>query len=166
MPSSRIVYQDWIVELGRDPALPPSDEGESERGKIVEEAVETALKALSDNEREFIQRFHYMGQTYRQISESTGRTVHRLEALHRRATKRLRKELAPLVLDFYGVTGDSAPQCIICRSDHRREIDRLIADRKKTATWRPVIREIRKRYGLRITTPQTLIGHEKYHIGR
>jgi len=163
MPSNRIVYRDWIVELGRDPALPLPTEGANDHQAAVEEAVEKALEALSEDEREFIQRFYNMGQTYREISESTGRAIHRLEALHRRAAKRLRKELAPLVRQLYGVEGEPAPECLICSSGYRKEIDELIAAKKKSETWRSVIREIRKRYNLKITTPQILIGHEKYH---
>ncbi len=163
MPSNRIVYRDWIVELGRDPALPPPLEGEEGQRKTIEEAVEKALRALTADEREFIQRFYYMGQTYREISESTGRAVYRLEALHKRATKRLRKELAPLVNRLYGVAETSIPDCVICRSGCRPEIDRLIAGRDKAETWRPVIQQLREVYGLKIATPQILIGHEKYH---
>lgn len=165
MSSNRIVYRDWIVELGRDPALPPATEDQKHRQLLVENAVEQALKRLSEDEREFIQRFHYMGQTYREISESTGRALHRLEALHRRAVRRLRKELAPLVKELYGVDGAKPAECVICRSEFRAEIDRLIAARDTARTWRPVIRQIRDRYGLKISTPQILIGHEKYHDG-
>ena len=70
-----------------------------------------------------------------------------------------------MVAELFGVTEESRPDCIICRSEHRREIDRVIASREEAETWRPVIRKIRERFGLKITTPQTLIGHEKYHTG-
>lgn len=166
MPSNRIVYRDWIVQLGRDPALPVTGTGDRKSQQMIEEAVERALKTLTEDEREFIQRFYNMGQTYRQIAESTNRAQYRLEALHRRAIKRLRKQLLPLVKELYGLNEEIPADCILCRSEHREEIDRVIAERDRTGTWRPVIREIRERFGLKISTPQILIGHEKYHAGR
>lgn len=166
MPSNRIVYQDWIVELGRDPGrVLAAEDGEGNRA-IIEAAVESAIRKLTEDEREFIQRFYYMGQTYREISESSGRALYRLEALHRRAVRRLRKELAPLVAELYGLENKKRPDCVICRSEHCEKINRLISARKESETWRPVIRRIRERFGLKITTPQTLIGHQKYHGGR
>ena len=165
MPSNRIVYRDWIVELGRDPARLPPGEPDEKRRQLVEEAVGRALKSLTEDEREFIQRFYNMGQTYRQIAESTQRAQYRLEALHRRAIKRLRKQLLPLVKELYGLKEEERPDCILCRSEYRREIDRIISKRDRNATWRPVIRKIRERFGLKVSTPQILIGHEKYHAG-
>lgn len=202
MGRNRIVYRNWIVELGTDPAEMrnikyrnyqpeegltvedgsinevseeamsyPDDEGcqEALRRQIyIREQVSAALRRLSEDEKEFIERFYYIGQSYRQISEKSGRAVYKLEALHKRAIKKLKKELSPLVAELYDVTFIPAAEinfktCPLCRSPHRAEIDRLIHSRDPKGTWQPVIRTLEEKYGLRIKTPQVLIGHEKYH---
>ena len=182
MSPERIVFQNWITDLGRDPSQPVdldaerhgsslADAGgsgansvpESERQARIREAVELALARLSANERELIEQFHYMGRSYREISELSGRTVHRLEALHRRSLKKLRTALAPLVKELYGLGVSTDPDCPICTSPERAVIDTVIRERDRARTWRPIIRLLKTRFGIIITTPQTLIGHEKYH---
>jgi len=189
MSSSRVIYQNWIADLGRDPAVPvdpdspdeltgqtetrvdeiecsavrPLDPQESQRVERIREAVVEALSRLNENEREVVEQFHLMGRTYREIAELSGRTPHRLEALHERAVKKLRKLLAPLVKELYGLGSGSEVECPICSSPRRSEIDRLITERDQEKTWRPVMRRIKTAFGLKITTPQTLIGHQKYH---
>lgn len=175
MATNRIVYQDWIVELGFDPAEaerardealagPSSREtAENLRVERIREAVQAALKELTDDEKELIERLHYMGQTYAELAESSGRAVHRLEAIYRRAVRKLRRNLAPLVKEMYGLSGGRPRDCPICASLHRRAIDRIIEARDRQKTWRPVMVEIERRFGLKIATPQILIGHSKYH---
>ncbi len=176
MTSNRIVYQNWIVDLGRDPAQAPEpltperqfgaqgiDAPEVERRNRIEEAVGAALGKLDDNECEFIERYYFMGQSFGEIAAMSGRLVHRLEALHRRAVRKLRKNLAPLVAEMFDLRTDSRPDCLICQSSERACIDRLIAERDRAGTWRPVMKQIRDDYGVRIRSPQILIGHEKYH---
>ena len=186
MSSNRVVYQNWIADLGRDPGVRPdpnhmglpvpfeladglasgdhdSNPVARERRNRIKKAVAAALSKLEDNEREFIERYYFMGRTYREIADLSGRVVHRLEALHQRALRKLRKELAPLVKDLYDLTLSSIPDCPICSSPDRAQIDQLIAQRDTAGTWRPVIKRIKEAFGIRIVTPQTLIGHEKYH---
>jgi len=181
MSPERITYQNWIADLGRDPSQPLNleetsrpipvgagdfealNDPEPERRRRIREAVALALSKLSDNERELIEQFHYMGRSYREIAERSGRTIHRLEALHQRALKKLRTALAPLVKQLYGLGVSTDPDCPICTSPHRATIDRLIQERNRSDTWRPMICMLKSRFGIPITTPQTLIGHEKYH---
>jgi len=202
MGRSRIVYRNWIVELGTDPAeminiknrnyrtqeelsveggiinedseeavLYPDDKEclEALRRQVyIREQVSAALRRLSEDEKEFIERFYYIGQSYRQISEKSGRAVYKLEALHKRAIKKLKKELSPLMAELYDVAFKHAAEinfktCPLCQSPHRAEIDRLIRSRDPKGTWQFVIRILKEKYGLRIKTPQVLIGHEKYH---
>lgn len=186
----RILYQDWIVALGRDPEEPldmatitapkPTDL-ESLRTKQIREAVQQALARLPEEEREFIERFYYIGQGYREIVHKSGRAIHKLEALHKRAVRQLQKELAPFVIKMFGISStdlsgtstksmstnhiseESRPVCPVCCSADRAKIDQLIVERDRKTTWRPVIRVIKERFGIIIRTPQTLIGHEKYH---
>jgi hypothetical protein len=170
MSSNRVVYVNWIADLGHDPGnlpvdgLPESENpADTERRKQVRRAVSDALKQLSDDEREFVERYYFMGRSYREISELSGRVSHRLEALHGRALKKLQKELTPLVKQLYGLIPATNNDCPICASSSRAEIDRLIESRDRAGTWRPVMQQIRDEFKIGIVTPQTLIGHEKYH---
>ena len=173
MTRGRITYRNWIVEYGRDPELPldpasmmPTSQkahDNDEMREAVRQAVEEALDELPYSEREFIIRFHFMGESYRHLAEETGREIHKLEALHRRALRRLKNKLAPFVAERFGLGVASKRTCPICNSDNRSQIDGLIKARNRRQTWRPVMRQLRSRYGIVVKTPQILIGHEKYH---
>ncbi|MCK4302601.1 MAG: sigma-70 family RNA polymerase sigma factor [candidate division Zixibacteria bacterium] len=192
MANNRIVYQNWIVDMGYDPGertagtgsrRPPgqgislhspaaaalTDEDilgfaeQAARVALVREQVDAALAQLADEEREFVVRFYFMGESYRRISEKSGRAVHKLESLHKRCLRKLRKELAPFIQETYRLRPAIRRDCPICRSPHLVAINRLIRDRDKSSTWKPVLRVLREKYGLYIASPQLLIGHEKYH---
>ena len=190
MPSSRIVYQDWIVEIGHDPNTRVAPDGGDlfradfmsldhsaaaglsdadgkatciERRELVRRAVTEALNHLEDDEREFVIRFHFMGESYRRIAEKSGRNIHKLEALHKRSLRRLKKQLAAFVRETFGLGREVIPDCPICRSPFAAELDEIIRNRDRTATWHPVLTLLKTRYNLSISSPQLLIGHEKYH---
>ena len=176
MSGSRLVYQNWIVELGGCPDQVRAEAGkagqvvspgqlarEKERQEMIRGEVADALSTLTDDEKEFIERFYYCGQTYGEISERSGRAIHKLEAIHKRALRKLKKRLQPLVARLYGSEPAHKENCVICDSPFRPQIDRLISSRRQSETWKNVIRIIRSEYGIRIGTPQTLIGHKKYH---
>ena len=168
MSPNRIIYENWIVEMGRDPALPVGGaEAESDDDRLrtarIRAAVRSAVASLDDEEQEFVRQFYYMGRTYRELSDRTGRLIHRLESLHKRVRRKLRGYLAPLVAAEFNLRPPSERPCPICNSGYRRQIDQLIAGRDRKATWRPVMAEIRRCYKLPIRSPQILIGHEKYH---
>ena len=169
MASDRIIYQNWIVELGFDPRTRPGPGRGSTadcppgRAEMIEEAVGAALKRLTEDERELVARFHLMGQSYAEIAAQSGRAQYKLEALHARALRKLRRALAPSVRQWYPEIPAEQPDCPLCRCPRRVEIDRVIKERDRTATWRPVIRTLREEFGIVVTTPQILIGHEKYH---
>jgi len=193
MSRKRIIYQNWIVELGRDPDLKyrqkempeivsldsgllgkiikkeNSDLNSSRVDrKIIREKVQAALAKLSSDEQEFIRQFYFMGISYREISEKSGRAVYRLEALHRRAVKKLHKTLACFVearfkMKVTQISSIGKNNCPICNSSSRTEIDSIISNRDPRKSWRPVISEIGSKFELKIKSPQLLIGHEKYH---
>jgi len=192
MSGNRVVYQNWIVEMGFDPAqirdtrswddpllesisldepsaCAISDEEsqrvieEREKASEIRSRVRKALEQLSVQEREFIAQFYFMGRSYREISEQSGRPIYKLEALHKRAVKKLKRELGGFVRERFGVETEPDTDCLICRSSHVAEINRLISRRDKTATWKPIIKTLRDKYGLKVSSPQMLIGHEKYH---
>ncbi|MDZ4724473.1 MAG: hypothetical protein SGI97_11340 [candidate division Zixibacteria bacterium] len=211
MAKNRLIYQNWITELGFDPeigldfdqsGIPQTEErgladeesGSSEcaseplpleayspselsdvwkfgndsdhrRVQLIRDRVSQAISSLSDDEREFIERFYFTGESYRKISEKSGRGMHKLESLHSRAVIKLRKKLAPFVKEQFTWThsSESRTGCIICGSRFRVEIDCLIAARDRSSTWKGVIEILKLKYGIGIKTPQILIGHEKYH---
>ena len=48
-------------------------------------------------------------------------------------------------------------------SQVRDEIDRMISQRDPKRSWRSVLIRLREDFGIRVRSPQTLIGHKKYH---
>ena len=169
MASSRIVYQNWIAELGRDPDTRPelemskTDPEEGQRLEQLQEQVKKALAELDESEREFVERFYFMGQGYFEIAHLSGRKTHKLEALHKRAVRKLKRKLYPLVAELYGLPPEVESECPLCNSEFQPAIDKIIENRDRRSTWRPVIAALKKQFDLTIVTPQTLIGHEKYH---
>ncbi len=192
MARKRIIFQNWIADLGFDPSdrsvsdpdskknwpeisiedLPESavqtDErqpsGRDEIGSVeLARAVQAALDKLTEDEREFVCQFYFMGRSYREISEESARAVYSLEALHRRAMKKLEKHLATFVKKRFGIENKVKRPCIICQSPRLAEINKLIEQRDRTATWKPVIKRLGEEFGIDIKSPQLLIGHEKYH---
>jgi hypothetical protein len=186
MKWEKIVYQNWVVDSayhGDEDADDQCATGGRKRPnrhpvhvKLVRveaaedialtrlrEQVGVAVAQLCPEQREFIERFYYAGESYFEIAQRLHHAPRRLESVHRQALKRLKKILAPLVRSYYGITKDAAVGCPICQSEHRQTIDDLIASRDRTRYWQPVMREIRDKCGLRIKSPMTLIGHEKYH---
>lgn len=167
MRKQRIVYLDWIVELGYDPTGDAPDrnltERESSRTEMIRSEVDRAVRSLSDEEQEFVRRFHFMGQGYQEIAEVTGREIHRLESLNRQVLKKLKKRLAGFVKETFDLEITIDSSCPICKSIHRVKIDQIIAAKPPDATWSGVIAEIKRRFGLRLQSPQRIIGHQKYH---
>jgi hypothetical protein len=167
MSHSRIVYQNWIVDLGHDPGLLPGQGSEpianNPRAVRIEAEVCAALESLTSDEREFIVRFFFMGESYRVIAEQSGRAIHKLEALHKRCLRKLRSHLAAFVDTEFGLVRCGRRSCPICRSPRRGQIDCMVVERDRSATWRPVMKRLREEFAIDIKSPQTLIGHEKYH---
>ena len=189
MGRERIIYRDWIVELGREPSEIAreisrwaevnghhnrkvagldgsllSADIDTEKVVRIKEAVNKALESLEVEEREFVVRFYYMGQSYTELAELTGRPVHKLETLHRRVVRRLRNQLAPLVDDGCNPRQEEIHRCPICLSPRRREIDELIRERKPGQTWRRIMKHLKREFEIDIKSPSTLTVHEKYHV--
>ncbi len=187
MKKRRIVYQNWIVDLGHDPDRPPDPlampstisldapgarnipgddlparNAQERRTDELRAQVRSALANLDPEEREFVHRFYFMGESYRSLSERTGRAVHKLESMNSRCLRKLRKRLMPFVREVFGL-GIEANECPICCSPHRKAIDDVLARRDRSETYRAILKKIREEYGLPRVTPQLLIGHEKYH---
>ena len=188
----KLIYKNWLAELGFDPTsksgprlspkqqlktvsleypkiraalMTPISPGrqEQERIDLIRAAVADAISRLPLDQREFIERHYYMGQSYTDMARETGRAKWRFESLHRRALKSLRKRLEPFVLTQYGVDAAKQRFCPVCASARRAEIDQLLRTRDRRATWKSILRHVRTDFGLKIRRPQTLIAHEKYH---
>ncbi len=166
MGRGRIVFQNWIVELGHDPIHPP----DFRHNPVIKynnrnlSAVSQAMEQLTEEESGFIRQFYFQGLSYKQIAKATGRALHRLESTHNQAIKKLRCTLAgKLNLNSINLS-EYEQHCPLCSHQSHAEINRLIQDKKKQETWHHIIRRLRDLYGIHIKTPQTLIGHQKYHI--
>lgn len=168
MPQNRIIYQNWIVEIGADPKkIKKSSNFENNVNNnpdnIIKE-VNSALAKLDVDEREFIIRFYYMGETYNRIAEISNRSIHKLNAFHQQILKKLNNYLKNFVNGKFNIDINEESLCPICRSEYKPEIDKLIKSRDKRKTWKPLKDLIEKKYHVKFRTPQVLIGHEKYHI--
>ncbi len=197
MSKKRIHYQNWIAESGikpdnsRNKSASASDflseislisiecipellnsysmreKGYSEIQLLIQQKVKDALGSLPEKEKEFIKLFYFMGKTYREISELSDMRVHRLESIHFRAIKRLKKSLSLFVKEHFSIelkNNTSLNPCPLCLSKKVGEINELIKNRDKTETWKPIIKILKENYSIKLKTIQTIIGHEKYHI--
>ncbi|MBN2227341.1 MAG: sigma-70 family RNA polymerase sigma factor [candidate division Zixibacteria bacterium] len=168
MSSARVVYYNWIFDVGTGPALkhryriPRAPEVSNQLIRSVRRAVST----LTPREREFVYRYYYNGEANRKIAIEMGLTVGRIDRLHRRILKRLKIVLADFVRKEYGLDVAIGDDCPICQSPHCDEINRLIQAKPPEVTWRGVLKTLCNEYGLKITSPQVLIGHEKYHMNK
>jgi len=167
MSNARILFQNWIVDLGFDPGhkriILDTDNIIIPNRRIIT-AVRLALKKMSNNEREFIERYYFKGESYVKIGQALRWIPYRVEALHRRAVKKLRKHLAPFVKREFGIEIDTNYECPICNSPLKDEINRLFKAKKPEETWKKIIKILKEKYKITIKTPQILIGHQKYHF--
>ena len=167
MSKRKVVYQNWIVELGFDPLIIGTLNKEQiniDESEKIEKAVREALNELDEEEKELIVHYYFMGKTYTEISEKSNREIFKLSALHKRAVKKLRNKLSKFVEKYYGIKSETNADCQICNHSNNTEINRLIFERDKTKTWKPILKILREKYSINLKTPQLLIGHEKYHI--
>ncbi len=192
MGDKRLLYRTWISDLGRDPRernvlqlfeeserrmaltdgllddqmAAESSSEEASRGSradVVRDRVSSALATLTERERFCIECYYFEGLSYGQIAQLSGRSIEKTRAVHKRAFKKLRKELAATATELFGIAVRRFEGCPLCQSPDRMAIDDLLRSRDLSQSWSPVIRILRERFGIRVTTPQRLIGHEKYH---
>ncbi len=167
MPKRKIVYRNWIVEVGVDPKhreILLSDSAGPAYNQRINRAVRAALSYLTAAEREFIERFYFQGESCSQIAVKSGKPLNRVEGLQRRAVAKLKKELGEFVRNEFGVEIPPEKDCPLCHSPFRAEIDNLIRAKRKEETWRGIINTLQSKYKLAVKGPQMLIGHQNYHI--
>jgi Sigma-70, region 4 len=135
------------------------DSGDMELDKTVREA----LDKLEEQERALVERRYLMGQSYACISAELECSEREIERGLREATLKLRRLLAPFVAERFNIRVKSQRKCLICDCADREGAERIIVGKRKEETWKRVMRELRQRVGLKIDSPQALIGHVKYH---
>ncbi len=167
MAKGKIIYQNWIVDIGVDPGQSGKLQIQSDLikpDKQVVSAVRKALEQLESHEQDFIESYYFQGKTYREIAQLQNRRISRIEGLHRRSLAKLKKYLARFVKERFDIDAEIGRDCIICYSPHKEKIDKLIKNKKKQETWKNIIKILKEKYQIQIKTPQVLIGHQKYHL--
>jgi ABC-type metal ion transport system substrate-binding protein len=167
MPNARVIFQNWIVDIGYDPgrkALILDTDNVIIPNERVTVAVRSALKKMSEVESEFIERYYFQGESYLKIGQALRWMPYRVEALHRRAVQKFRKHLAAFVKREFGVEIEINYECPLCKSSSKEKINKMIKDKKPEETWKKIIKTLKEKYKITIKTPQILIGHQKYHL--
>lgn len=155
---------DWVYLTPCDSLWQQAQPSEAERQRRqeLEGAVLRALACLPATERAVVEQRYLEGCSFAEIAAREGRTVSVITGRHRRALRRLRTLLAGFVQSRFGIRPER-PDCVICKSVYRDAIDRLIAARRPEEPYSVLIRRIKASCGLTIKSPQTIIGHWKYH---
>jgi RNA polymerase sigma factor (sigma-70 family) len=183
--SKTLCYRQWLVNYGFDPRsegpagerivfragsladeladheLPETDDATASVDTVM---VRRAIRRLGDDEREIIERFYYMGQSYGVIANALHREAAWVERRHRLALRRLRRMLEPWVR-----TGDPASleeSCRICQSAHRDAIDDVIRTKTVEESYRRVLKILRGQFGIRLNHPHLVIRHQNFHMIR
>lgn len=157
-------FGDWVYLTHSEQVWQEREltEQEKQRRKEVGEAVRAALEQLSAEEQAIIVRYHFDGLTLKQIGDQLGRSESKTTNLYRRALRRLKKLLTPFAGEQFGIDTQER-SCPICASEFRKEIDGVIARKKKQDSYRSLIQRLKSEYGIKIVSPQTIRGHIKYH---
>lgn len=166
MGKRRVIYQEWIVELGYDPSRSWIEYFFPTEGynHDVIAAVNRALRALDDEEASFIRTYYLQGASFRRISEETGMAKYKLESLHHTALKKLVRSLHILLGGKYNIPSPKDPACPLCNHPQIEAINSLIQSKSERETWKRIIRALRDDFGIILSTPQRLIGHQKFHM--
>lgn len=159
-----IDFLDWIYDTNRNAIWQqrPQSPADAKASERTAAEVRNALAQLSALERRVIEMYHFDGRSIRSIAATLRKRPSTITNLHRCALKKLRKLLAEYAHDRYAIAPERST-CCICLSQHRQAIDDLIKRKRPEEPYGPLIREIRERFDLRIVSPQTILGHMKYH---
>jgi hypothetical protein len=136
----------------------------SEREELVDRQVRAAVGKLSHSERQFIELFYFELRTYQQIAGIMKKKTHKLERLHQGALGKLQILLTDFVKEQFKLELPQKTDCAICTSPFRKELEELIRGKKEEETYSRLMRVFRKKYGIEVRTPQTIIGHRKKHM--
>ncbi len=159
-----VEYLDWVFltdhrSIWQNEPLTPE---EMQRREETAKKVREAMNALPPFERKVVEMYHFDGRSLPAIGRALGKNASCVTNAHRRALRSLRKHLADYAGRRFGIDTKST-KCCICNSDHREEIDELIAAKRPEEPYSLLIRTVRQLFGLRIRSPHTIKGHAKYH---
>jgi RNA polymerase sigma factor (sigma-70 family) len=170
---SRIRYLNWVTEFYECPegkleekVFPhPLHSQESLKiEELINRRVRKAVEKLPSEEKRFIQLFYFEFRSYRQIARILRRKVYKLERIHQRALGKLRILLADFVKKQFKIRVPEETDCMICRSPYRRELEKLIGNKKEEETYAKLIKVFKQKYGIDVKTPQVIIGHRRKHM--
>ncbi len=158
-----VMLHEWVYLTSTSSIWPPEPNEESLRKQeVLEQQVRDAVDKLDAAERLIVERHYFEGKSLARIARETRCSPALVQGIHRRTCKRLRKLLAPFVLVRFGITAE-ASDCPICRCAQRLEVEAVIVQHEDGDSYCGVISELRNVYGVAIVSPQTIIGHIKYH---
>ena len=161
----RIRVIGWAIEfLGYSPEDALDSRISQRNEKVIKQEVRKAVDKLSKEERQFIEKFYFEFKSYQEIARILKKKIYKLERIHRRALDKLRILLADFAKDRFKLEVPQKTDCVICRSPFKAELDELIRSKKKEETYAQLIRTFKRRYGITITTPQVIIGHQRKHM--
>ena len=141
-----------------------SQEKPSIRREIIRREVRKAVARLPYHQREFIECFYFMGETYEQIEKRLGKERYKLERIHHQALERLRFLLADFVEAHFGIKVERANRCPICSHPEREKIERILERKRPEESWRPAMKILRTEFELKLSTVQTVIAHLRKHM--
>jgi DNA-binding CsgD family transcriptional regulator len=158
----KIIHQNWIYETGHtgswEKNCPTPRQGR------IRHAVQKEVAGLSFREREFIELYWFQGRSIAEIAVLLGRKPYKLECLNRRIQRKLKSRLTDFVNSEFGLNLEKNPNCIICKHPRRDRIDILLEGKKPRETFKRIIQVLKTDFGIKIRTPQIIIGHMKYHM--
>ncbi len=169
----RIRYLDWATELYgyldeeiEDKVFQNTSRSREslERERSINREVRKALERLSFEEKRFIQLFYFEFRSYQQIAGILKRKVYKLERIHRRSLDKLKILLAGFVKKQFKIKVPEETDCIICKSPFKRELEKLIRNKKEEETYSRLMRVFKQKYGIDVKTPQVIIGHRRKHM--
>jgi len=134
------------------------------RHEILRREVREAVAKLAYHQREFIECFYFMGETYEQIERRLGKERYKLERIHHQALERLRFLLADFVEAHFGIKVERPHRCPICSHPKKDEIEEILERKKPEESWRPTLEILRTEFDLKITAVQTVIAHVRKHM--
>lgn len=146
----------------QDAWRPQREEHLCPKSQQINDAVRAALMRLAADEKEIVERYYFIGSPLSEIAADFEISVAAAYRRLRAAMRRLRVFLSPFVRECFQVE-TKAVSCLICESPHRAAIEELIAARKPDEPYRTIHREIRRRFGIRIVSWMTIVGHQNYH---
>ena len=150
-------WMDWLCLRFSE-----TDSNQSQDDELSQK-VREALDRLDSGEKEALELFHFLGSSIEEISVQMNLTHRGVERLLRSGSLKLRRRLASYVQKRFGIAGDPIKRCPICHTQRRVEAEKIVISKSPEETWRRVIRELREELDIVVSSPQTLVGHVKYH---